>query len=97
MSAHQNVQPFSVPEDGGRAPQLRALEPSETAITPAGPGLSELARAIAARIRQKPLSSVAVAVGIGFAVGGALTFRAGRLALAAAARHVARELLKQIL
>jgi ElaB/YqjD/DUF883 family membrane-anchored ribosome-binding protein len=59
--------------------------------------VSALARATARRIRARPLASFAIAVGIGFVVGGALSFRAGRIALAAAARHVARELLKQVL
>jgi hypothetical protein len=34
---------------------------------------------------------------VGIVVGGALSFRAGRIALAAAARHVAHEVLKQVL
>ena len=58
---------------------------------------SDLALAISERIRRRPLTSLAAAVGVGFAIGGALTFRAGRLAIAAAARRVARELLKQVL
>jgi len=57
----------------------------------------ELARTLARHIRTRPLASLAVAVGVGFAVGGALSFRAGRIALAVAARHVARELLKRVL
>jgi hypothetical protein len=57
----------------------------------------ELARALYTRIRERPLTSLAVAVGVGFLVGGALSFRAGRLALVAAARRVAQEVLKQVL
>jgi hypothetical protein len=49
------------------------------------------------RIRERPLTSLAVAVGVGFLVGGALSFRAGRLALAAAARRVAEEVFRQVL
>ncbi|MBV9948435.1 MAG: hypothetical protein JOZ69_16410 [Myxococcales bacterium] len=49
------------------------------------------------RVRARPWSSVAAAIGVGFIVGGALSFRAGRIAMAAAARHLARELLKQVL
>ena len=59
--------------------------------------LRAVGETILGRIRQRPLMSIAAAVGVGFVVGGALTFRAGRLALAAAARHVARELMKQVL
>jgi ElaB/YqjD/DUF883 family membrane-anchored ribosome-binding protein len=64
-----------------------------------GPGarVSELARAIGRRIRERPMTSLAVAIGVGFVVGGALSFRAGRIAFAAAARHVTREVLKQVL
>jgi len=40
------------------------------------------------------MASLALALGAGFVVGGAFCFRAGRIALAAAARHIARELLK---
>jgi hypothetical protein len=57
----------------------------------------DLARALAGRIRQRPHASLAAAIAVGFLEGGALTFRAGRMALAAAARHVARGLLKQVL
>jgi hypothetical protein len=56
-----------------------------------------LAQAAARRIRSQPLASAVWAFGIGFVVGGALSFRAGRIALAVAVRHVARELLKQVL
>jgi hypothetical protein len=59
--------------------------------------LSEIAQAVMANIRRRPLASILFAVGVGFVVGGALSFRAGRLALAAAARHLGRELLKQTL
>lgn len=59
--------------------------------------VSTVARAIARHIRSRPLTSIAVTVGVGFVVGGALSFRTGRIALGAAARHLARELLKQLL
>jgi hypothetical protein len=58
---------------------------------------AELARALYRRIRERPLTSLAVAVGVGFLVGGALSFRAGRFALVAAARRVAQEVFKQVL
>jgi hypothetical protein len=38
-----------------------------------------------------------VAVSAGFVVGGALSFRAGRMALAVLGRHAVREFLKEIL
>ena len=57
----------------------------------------ELVTELGRRIRRRPLTALAVAAGAGFVVGGALTFKAGRLLLAAGARHVTRELLKQLL
>jgi hypothetical protein len=59
--------------------------------------LLELLDAVARRIRKKPMSALAIALGAGFVVGGALSSRVGRAMLAAGARHVARELLKQLL
>jgi hypothetical protein len=59
--------------------------------------LSSLMRVLAHLVRQRPIASLAVAIGVGFLVGGALSFRAGRVALAAAGRRVAREVLKQVL
>jgi hypothetical protein len=78
----------------------RAIEPVRRLPSPErdiGPRFVELAHAIAQRIRRQPLTSAAVVLGLGFAIGGALTFRAGRIALAAAARHLANEILKQVL
>jgi hypothetical protein len=57
----------------------------------------KLAQTVAGRIRKRPLTALGVALGVGFLVGGAMTFRAGRLALAAVARRVTREVLKQVL
>jgi hypothetical protein len=57
----------------------------------------ELAFAMARRIRRRPLAALAVGAAAGFVIGGALSFRVGRVLLAAGARHVARELLKQLL
>jgi hypothetical protein len=59
--------------------------------------VKEFAHGIADRIRSRPLASLALAMGVGFVVGGALSFRFGRALLASASRHVARELLKQVL
>ena len=58
--------------------------------------LSALGDAITNRIRTRPLESLAFAIAAGFLAGGALTFRAGRIALTVAARHAAREVLKQV-
>ncbi len=57
----------------------------------------ELIAAVARRIRRRPLAALAIGAGLGFVIGGALSFRAGRLLLAAGARQVARELLKQLI
>ncbi len=59
--------------------------------------LEDLADSVARQIRQRPLTAVAVAIVVGFAGAGGLSFRAGRIVLASAARHAARELLKQLL
>jgi hypothetical protein len=88
------------PQVGRRA---RRADPGLTEVTDLarleGPAarVAELARALAWRVRERPVATLAVAVGVGFLVGGALTFRAGRIALAVAARRVAREVLKQVL
>ena len=57
----------------------------------------ELIEAVARRIRRRPLAALVVGAGFGFVIGGALSCRMGRLLLAAGARHVTRELLKQLL
>jgi hypothetical protein len=57
----------------------------------------EVAQALRKRIRRQPIAALAIAAGAGFVIGGAMSFRAGRLLLAAGARNVARELLKQLL
>jgi hypothetical protein len=59
--------------------------------------LLSLLNAVARRIRSQPLGALALAIGVGFALGGALSFRAGRILVATGARHVAREVLKQLL
>jgi hypothetical protein len=54
-------------------------------------------RAMAERIRERPLTSIAAAIAIGFVIGGASSFRTGRLTLSVAARHLARQVLKAVL
>jgi hypothetical protein len=76
---------------------IRNLGPDSIELEGLQARVIELARALAKRIRERPLASLAAGIGVGFLIGGALTFRAGRIALAAAARHVAREVLKQVL
>ena len=63
---------------------------------PAAP-LRSIVHAVTQRVRERPLTAVAAAVAIGVIVGGGLSFRVGRLLLAAASRHVVREVLKQVL
>lgn len=89
---------FTPPPTGRRAGtrRLRRLPPSlglevqETKVL-------ELVDAIERNIRRRPLTAIACGIGAGFVIGGALSSRAGRLLLAAGARHAARELLKQLL
>jgi hypothetical protein len=59
--------------------------------------ISNLTGALVRRIRREPFTSLAIATGAGFVIGGALSFRMGRVALGVAARQVGRELLKQVL
>jgi hypothetical protein len=59
--------------------------------------LRAIAHAVKRRVRERPLTAVAAAVAVGLLVGGGLSFRLGRLLLAAASRHVVREVLKQVL
>jgi hypothetical protein len=56
-----------------------------------------IAHAVKRRVQERPLTAVAAAVAVGLIVGGGLSFRLGRLLLAAASRHVVREVLKQVL
>lgn len=89
--------PAHRPGRSNQAVLRRVDAPSAVDIEGPATRVLELARAVARRIEQRPLTALAAAVGVGFVVGGALSFRAGRIALAAAARHVARELFKQVL
>jgi hypothetical protein len=59
--------------------------------------LLALLDAIARRIRKQPLGALAIAIGAGFVLGGALSFRTGRALVSPGVRHVGRELLKQLL
>jgi hypothetical protein len=79
--------------------ELRRVSEAAGTTELEGPGarFADLALAIARRIRERPVTSLAVAIGVGFVVGGALSIRAGRIALAAAVRHIGREVLKQVL
>ncbi len=73
-----------------RLPAALGLERQEARIL-------ELVIVLARRMRRRPLAAVAIGAAAGFVVGGALSFRVGRILLGAGARHVARELLKQLL
>jgi hypothetical protein len=59
--------------------------------------LATALRTVAERIRERPLTSIAAAIAIGFVIGGASSFRTGRLTLSVAARHLARQVLKAVL
>jgi hypothetical protein len=59
--------------------------------------LHAIAKAVKRRVHDRPFTAVAAAVAVGLIVGGGLSFRLGRLLLAAASRHVVREVLKQVL
>jgi hypothetical protein len=85
-------------------PQPRSVALQRPRRIPAALGLGgpetrilELVDELSRRVRREPLKALAVAGAVGFLVGGAMTFRAGRLLLAAGARHVTRALLKQLL
>jgi hypothetical protein len=99
MNANERIAPIAPVT--WSAPSVRRAPPAGLAALAEIEGPSarvrELARAIVRRIRRRPIASIAAAVGVGVVVGGALSFRAGRYAILAAARHVARELLKQVL
>jgi hypothetical protein len=81
----------------------RGAMPREPAPSPAlvldgrASPLWAIARAVKRRVHERPLTAVAAAVAVGLIVGGGLSFRMGRLLLAAASRHVVREVLKQVL
>jgi hypothetical protein len=77
--------------------QRRRRSPIASGVEQQQARVLELIAAVARRIRRRPLAALAVGVGVGFVIGGALSFRAGRLLLAAGARQVARELLKQLI
>ena len=57
----------------------------------------ELADTIVRFVRARPFPALAAAVGAGFVIGGALSFRTGRVLAAAGARQAVQELLKQLL
>ena len=76
-----------------------AREPTQPSFELDGPTapVRAIVRAVTRRVRERPLTAVAAAIAVGVIVGGGLSFRVGRLLLAAASRHVVREVLKQVL
>jgi hypothetical protein len=88
-----------------RAERKRPIEVSLVAPSRGGHALErhprerlwQLAVSLGTHIRRRPLASLAIAVGVGFVVGGALSSRGGRIALAAATSHFAHQLLKRVL
>jgi predicted aminopeptidase len=79
--------------------QARAIRRASrrVALPAADSRVAEVMSGVARRIAAQPLESLAIALTVGFALGGALSFRAGRFALRIAARRAGRELLKQFL
>jgi hypothetical protein len=83
-AATQTHDPESASSDGG---------------APAGakPRIADLLDAAVRFARARPYPAIAAALVAGFVVGGALSFRAGRVLLAAGGRQLGQELLKQLL
>jgi hypothetical protein len=79
--------------------RTRAIQkvPRRIPLPAADTRVAEVMAGVARRISAQPFESMVIALGVGFTLGGALSFRAGRLALRVAMRHVGRELLKQLL
>ena len=79
-------------------PRQTVPEAATSSFELVGPAahLRAIVRVVTRRVRERPLTAVAAAVAIGVIVGGGLSFRLGRLLLAAASRHVVREVLKQV-
>jgi hypothetical protein len=81
------------------AAQTNDPETASAERPPAGakPRIVDLLDAAVRFARARPYPAIAAALVAGFVVGGALSFRAGRVLLAAGARQVGQELLKQLL
>jgi hypothetical protein len=56
--------------------------------------LAAVGRKIEAQYKERPYFTLALALGIGFAIGGGLSSRVGRIALAAVGRYLVKELVK---
>jgi hypothetical protein len=85
------------PMDRRRAMPREPAPPPALVLDGRASPLWAIARAVKRRVHERPLTAVAAAVAVGLIVGGGLSFRMGRLLLAAASRHVVREVLKQVL
>jgi len=59
--------------------------------------VGDLIAAVVRFARARPYSAIVAAMAVGFVVGGALSFRGGRMLLAAGARQAGQDLLKQLL
>jgi hypothetical protein len=66
-------------------------------IVPPDLRAAELLGALRRRIAARPMTATLIGLSAGFVLGGALSFRAGRMALGVAGRHFLRELLKEVL
>jgi hypothetical protein len=83
-AAHSNVSPSpsSIASPDAEGPKAR---------------LADLVDAVVRFARARPFSAVGAAIVAGFVVGGALSFRGGRVLLAAGMRQAGQQLLKQLL
>lgn len=85
-----------VPDDRSHAkarPQRH--EHALAAIEQPRQNLRLIAEFVKEQFRARPYTALAVALGLGFAIGGGLSTRLGRAALATAGRYGLKELLKQ--
>lgn len=85
------------PRDRDGTPGRHARSDAMPKLEGPGARLGDAAEGLASTIRNRPTEALLSIAGLGFILGGALTFRAGRVALGAALRHASRELLKQLL
>ena len=105
MDASERIGPVprATPQETTVRDSPRALRRVPSAPTPGAPivppdlRIAELVGVFGRHIAARPLTSTLIAMGAGFVLGGALSFRAGRMALAVLGRHAFREVLKEVL
>ena len=77
-----------------RGSRARRRMSSISAMELPSPRLAAVVSVLRAQFRRRPHASLALALGVGLVVGGGLSTRIGRIALAALGRHGLRELAK---